>query len=599
MKATPTLLTFLGSCALSAALTPLVRLLARRRGFLAQPQRDRWHPDPIPVLGGYAIAAAFFGATLLSTPLQPLLPLLVGAGLMFGLGALDDRSHLGATTKLIAQTIIAAIVVFLMPPAHITGIAPVDGLLSLIWIVGITNAFNLLDNIDGLSAGIATIAGTFFLAALAPGGATPLTSAVAAFVGASLGFLIYNARPASIFMGDSGSLFLGAFLGGAALLAAPGLKAGVLPVAAIPLFILLVPIFDTAFVSVTRRLAGRSPLRGGRDHLSHRLVALGIDERRAVLGLYLLAALGGFVALSLQYADGGYAALIIGLYLILLAGIGIVLGHVEAHALDAERPDPPLVSDVAYQNRAFEVLLDLALLALAYYAAFRFRFQGEAFTHFLPYFATSFPLVLACQLGGLAVAGKYRQVWRNFGAPELVGILKGVAIGFAGSALLMLYMYGFVGFSRLVFAIDAVLLVFLVVGSRLLITTLDEYLRTRRGGGRQVLIYGAGAGGRLLVHALLEDRTFALLPIGFIDDDPAKHRLHVEGVPVLGTFDDLAALLAAHDIAELVVSIKMLDRMRLAEAAAICRDGGVTIRSMRFALEDIGPVPALRHVQGR
>ena len=323
MKVTPTLLTFLGSLALSAALTPLVRLLARRGGFLAQPQRDRWHPDPIPVLGGYAIAAAFFAATLLSTPLQPLLPLLVGAGLMFGLGALDDLAHLSATTKLVAQTIIAAVVVFLMPPAHITGIAPVDGLLSLIWIVGITNAFNLLDNIDGLSAGIATIAGAFFLAALGPAGGMPLTLAVSAFIGASLGFLIFNARPASIFMGDSGSLFLGSFLGGAALLAAPGLKAGVVPAAAIPLFILLVPIFDTAFVSVTRRLAGRSPLLGGRDHLSHRLVTLGIDERRAVIGLYLLAALGGFIALSLQHADVGYAALLVALYLVLLAAIGI------------------------------------------------------------------------------------------------------------------------------------------------------------------------------------------------------------------------------------------------------------------------------------
>jgi UDP-GlcNAc:undecaprenyl-phosphate GlcNAc-1-phosphate transferase len=439
----------------------------------------------------------------------------------------------------------------------------------------------------------------FFLAALASGGGMPLTLAVSAFVGASLGFLIYNARPASIFMGDSGSLFLGAFLGGAALLAAPVLKAGVVPVAAIPLFILLVPIFDTAFVSVTRRLAGRSPLLGGRDHLSHRLVAMGIDERRAVLGLYLLAALGGFIALSLQHADVSYAALLIALYLLLLAAIGIVLGHVEAHAVEADRPAPPLVSDVAYQNRAFEVLLDLALLALAYYAAFRFRFKGDAFTHFLPYFATSFPLVLACQLGGLAVAGKYRQVWRNFGAPEIVGILKGIAIGFAGSALLMLYMYGFVGFSRLVFAIDAALLIFLILGTRLLITSLDSYLRTRRGGGRRVLIYGAGGGGRLLVHALLEDRTFALLPVGFIDDDRTKHRLHVEGVPVLGTFDNLPALFAAHNITELLVSIKAIDRMRLAEVAAVCREHGVTIRTMRFALEDIGPVPALRQVQGR
>jgi UDP-GlcNAc:undecaprenyl-phosphate/decaprenyl-phosphate GlcNAc-1-phosphate transferase len=290
---------------------------------------------------------------------------------------------------------------------------------------------------------------------------------------------------------------------------------------------------------------------------------------------------------------------VIALYLILLAGIGIVLGHVEAHALDAESRKQPLVSDVAYQNRIYEVLLDLALIALAYYAAFRLRFRGPEFGHFLTYFATSFPLILACQVGGLAIAGKYRQVWRSFGARELVGIIKGIAVGVAASVLLLTYLYRFQGFSRLVFVIDAAVLVFLLVGARLFITSVDEYLRTRRGTGRKALIYGAGSGGALLVRALLEDRSLSLLPVGFIDDDPSKRRLRLEGVPVVGTFDDLATVLEARGIAELVISIRSLERTRLAEAAAICRQRGVSIRSMRFALEEIGPVPSIRHAQGR
>ncbi len=604
MKVTATLLTLLAALALAAVLTPLVRALARRGGFLANPHNDRWHREPVPLLGGCAIALAFAIATTLSAPLAPLAPMLVATGLMFGLGALDDVLHFGATTKLVVQTIVAGIVVYLMPAAHITGIVVIDVLLSVVWLVGITNAFNLLDNIDGLSAGIAVVAGIFLLAALSASGSTPLSLAVAAFVGAALGFLIYNVRPATIFMGDGGSLFLGSFLGSAALLAAPELKAGLVPVAAIPLFILLIPIFDTAFVSVTRRLAGRSPMHGGRDHLSHRLVALGIDERRAVLALYMLAALGGVIALSLQHADVGYAAILIALYIILLAGIGIVLGHVEAHAAHtdepAERAPQPLVSEVAYQNRWYEVLLDLALISIAYYAAFRFRFQGEQFAHFITYFAASFPLVLACQMAGLAIAGKYRQVWRSFGSPELIGIIKGVWMGVASSALVILYLpYRFEGFSRLVFAIDAVVLVFLLVGARVAITSTDEYLRRRRGAGRRILIYGAGAGGALLVRTLLEDRSHAVAPVGFVDDNLAKRRLRLEGLPVLGTFNDLAELVAKHEIAEVLVSIKALDRTRLAEVAALCREHGVTIRSMRFALEEIGPVPAVRHAQSR
>jgi UDP-GlcNAc:undecaprenyl-phosphate GlcNAc-1-phosphate transferase len=592
------LFTLLGSFALSAALTPLCRGLAHRFGVLATPNSDRWHSKPVALLGGCAIAATFVIITLIATPVGPLVPLFVATGLMFSLGALDDVLHFRAATKLVVQTIMAAVVVYLMPSAQITGMAALDALLSLVWVVGITNAFNLLDNIDGLSAGIAAVAGVFFMAALAPAGLTPLLIAVSAFTGAALGFLIYNVRPASIFMGDGGSLFLGSFLGSAALLAAPEFQAGIVPVAAIPLFILLIPIFDTAFVSVTRRLAGRSPMHGGRDHLSHRLVALGIDERRAVVALYMLAALGGFIALTLQHADLGYATILIALYIILLAGIGVVLGHVEAHLTD-DQPVQPLVSQVAYQNRIYEVLLDLALLALAYYASFRFRFHGEAFTHFLPYFAASFPLVLACQLAGLAMAGKYRQVWRAFDSHELVGIIKGVAYGFCLSAVLILYLYSFQGFSRAVFAIDAVVLVFLLVGSRVAITTADEYLRRQRGSGKPIIIYGAGVGGALLVRMLLEDRTHAMLPLGFIDDDPAKRRMRLEGVPVLGAFTELDAILARGRVAEVIVSTKALDRFRLAEAAAVCRTHGVEIRAMRFALEEIGPIPAIRHAQGR
>jgi UDP-GlcNAc:undecaprenyl-phosphate/decaprenyl-phosphate GlcNAc-1-phosphate transferase len=603
VKVTAILLTLLGALALSAALTPIVRAIARRTGFLARPHSARWHREAVPLFGGCAIAVSFAIATMAATPLGPLAPLLVATGLMFGLGALDDVLHFSASTKLVVQAIVAGVVVYLMPPSHLTGFVVLDALVALVWIVGITNAFNLLDNIDGLSAGIAAVAGIFLLAALSPSGLSPLSLAVAAFVGAALGFLVFNVRPATIFMGDGGSLFLGSFLASAALLAAPELKAGIVPVAAIPLFILLIPIFDTAFVSVTRRLAGRSPLHGGRDHLSHRLVALGIDERRAVLGLYMLAALGGVIALSLQHADFGYAAILIALYIILLAGIGIVLGHVEAHSTpegaDSTAP-PPLVSEVAYQNRWYEVLLDLALVSLAYYAAFRFRFRGEAFAHFLTYFAGSFPLVLACQMAGLAIAGKYRQVWRSFGAQELIGIIKGVWIGVASSALVILYLpYRFEGFSRLVFAIDAVVLASLLVGARLAITSADEYLRRRRGVGRPVLIYGAGGGGALLVRTLLEDRTHALAPVGFIDDDATKRRLRLEGVPVLGTFDDLSGLFVKHGISEVIVSIKALDRRRLAEVAAVCREQGVTVRSMRFALEEIGPVPTVRHAQSR
>jgi len=130
-------------------------------------------------------------------------------------------------------------------------------------------------------------------------------------------------------------------------------------------------------------------------------------------------------------------------------------------------------------------------------------------------------------------------------------------------------------------------------------TSVDQHLRNRRGRGRPVLVYGAGGGAALLVRVLLEDASLGLNPVGLIDDDPAKRRLRVEGVPVIGSFAQLDTLLADGRIREVIVSIRALDRTRLAEAAAVCKAHDVTIRAMRFALDEIGPIPAIRHAQGR
>lgn len=576
-------------------LTPAVRNLAGRLGVVARPKADRWHREPVPLLGGVAIFGSFAIVTGLFTG-QALLALLVCSAAVFLLGLFDDLWHVNAATKIVGQIAVSGALIHLVPGWHLTGWIVVDYLIALLWLVGITNAFNLLDNVDGLSAGVALLAAVFYLPALWHADAAPVFVAVAAFAGACAAFLIFNFQPASIFMGDGGSLFLGFFLASTTLLVTPELQSRVVAVAAVPVLVLLVPIFDTTFVTLTRRLSGRRVLAGGRDHTSHRLVALGIGERRAVLLLYMLTALGGSIALGMQHLGTRQSIIAIAGYAIVLAGLGVLLGHVHVTPGDADAPlaDQPLPGEITARNRIVEVLLDVALIGLAYYAAFAIRFQGEEFSRFLPYFAASFPVVVGCQLAGLWVSGKYRQIWRSFGSAELVTILKGVAFGIAASVILILYLYRFIGFSRSVFVIQAGLLAVLLIGSRVMISHLDEYLLRRRHTGHPVLIYGAGRRGLMLARELLENQALGLIPVGFVDDDPAKQRLRLEGLPVVGTSETLRTLLQRWDPAQLLVSTPDIGAERLKTVHPTCSAAHVSVRRLRFELEALEAEPLLR-----
>ena len=596
MPSAPHLTAFFISFLGSVAVTPLVRAWAKRSRFVAHPVVDRWHTRPVPLLGGSAIVAAFLCGIAAWSMEPSLTPLLVCCGLMFVLGVADDVRAIAPGTKLVGQMVIAGIVVSMAGPISITGWPVIDQLLAFTWIIGITNAFNLLDNMDGLAAGVATLAGLCYLALLVPAGGSPLTLSIAAFVGAVSGFLVYNYPPASIFMGDGGSHFLGSFLASASLLATPGMKGRLVPAAVFPILILLVPIFDTAFVTLTRRLSGRSALVGGRDHTSHRLVTLGASERVAVLSLYILAAVGGLLAIALQRLRVGSAIWLVALYCLVLAVVAVVLGHVAHPEKQSAAVDPPLLSEIAYRRRVLELMLDVALLTLAYYAAFRLRFQGDALSTFFPPFVRSVPVVVGAQIAGLYAAGKYRQVWRTLTTPELGTLMKGVMFGVTASVMLVVALFRLEGLSRGVFILDALIAFCLLVAARGATSSIDVYLRKRRAVGKPAVIYGAGRGGALLVRELLQNREMGILPVGFIDDDVRKRNLLIEGIPVLGNIEDLGAIVTRHQISELLVAIRDLDAPRLDDLLKRSHHHGLTLRRMRFSVDEVRAVPSVvRH----
>ncbi|HEU5133470.1 MAG TPA: MraY family glycosyltransferase, partial [Pyrinomonadaceae bacterium] len=269
-----TLLAVAASFIFALLLTPLVRAFARRYGFVAAPKIDRWHKKPTAMLGGTAIwlsVVITYFVFISGTTYGKFI--LLASTFLFIVGLIDDVLHIKPYQKLIGQVMGAAYVVYYGLSLPWTGSVLLNMALAIFWLIGITNAINLLDNMDGLASGIAVIAAGFLALSFVNTGQYTEALVMLIFAGALLGFLVYNSNPASIFMGDCGSMFVGFFLASSALINVSGGRSrSLLPVLAVPILVLFIPIFDTTFVTVLRKLSGRSASVGGRDHTSHRLV---------------------------------------------------------------------------------------------------------------------------------------------------------------------------------------------------------------------------------------------------------------------------------------------------------------------------------------
>jgi len=592
-------LPLLTSFAASAVAVPLCRSFARRAGLMARPREDRWHRREVALFGGAAIAIVFTAAAL-AFGVAVQLPVITGAALaVFGVGLADDILSLKPTTKLIALIALASTLLLAGNRLHWVDSITLDTLLTLVWVVGLTNAFNLIDNMDGLCAGVVIIVASALLLHVLPT-TVPGTRGwfearyLAVLVGATGGFLIYNIHPASIFMGDSGSLFLGFSLAAVTLSngARVPSRSDILSIVAGPVLVLLIPIFDTTLVTMSRWFAGRRATQGGRDHTSHRLVAIGLSERRAVALLWALAALGG--VLGVMVGNSGYRAqaLLAGsAFLIAMVLFAAYLAGIRVYDESDERVKAgtltPIVVEFMYKRRIAEVLLDFCLVVMCYYAAHRLRFEDPVdFLRNFDMFVRALPVVVAVQMVAFFVVGVYRGLWRHFGMPDTLVIARGVVFGTAGSMLVIIGGYRYFAYSRTVFAMYAVLLLMAVTLSRASLRLVDEFMQRQRRTGRRVVIYGAGDAAGLVVREIVASAAASRIA-GFIDDDPRKAGVRVMGYPVLGGYSALTVLLNANSIDSVVISTRALPPERLHNLRVLCAEHGVTLSRLHVMLEHL------------
>ena len=588
------------SFALAAALTPLVRSLARRWGFVAKPKTDRWHKRPTAMMGGVAIWVAVIATYLVLVPHTSAGWVVVGtASFLFLVGLVDDWLHIKPYQKLIGQVIGAAAVVnygLLLPW---TRSLPANMVITIFWLIGITNAINLLDNMDGLATGIAAIASAFLTFNFITSGQPTEALMLGVFAAALIGFLIYNSNPASIFMGDSGSMFIGFFLSSAALINLSGGRSrAFVPVLAVPILVLFIPIFDTTFVTILRKLSGRAASQGGRDHTSHRLVALGLSEKRAVLLLYGLAALSGLLAVVVRQLKPDVSIALLAGFTLALTLLGVYLAGVKGYdeedevRADGESALFAFLIDFSYKRRIFEVLLDVMLVVLAYWSAYALQFGPFSDSPAWKLFLRTLPVLVVVRLAAFLVFGVYRGIWRYTSMDDLLAFAKAVAAGSILSMLVILFKFRFQGFSRAVFLVDALVMLLFLAGSRVAFRFFRKVLPSgAAANGRRVLIYGAGDAGELLLRELLNNRELSYAPVGFMDDDATKHGKLIHGYRVFGGNGLLPKILAEHEVEQVLISTPRISAERIAEILGQCESRNIELRRLSIKLEAISENP--------
>ena len=595
-------------------LTPAARALALRVAAVTHPSPDRWSKRSTPLFGGVAIVLATTAGVAMAAVLVghgwttrlttgtpgPAIGVIVSAGLVFVVGLADDIVGLRAQGKFLFQLLAGVLLVSFGAVLPVTPSYVVNVVATLFWFLALTNAFNLLDGLDGVAAGVGAIASFFLGLTFAQRGAWWHASVAWSLTGATLGFLRHNFHPASIFMGDAGSLFLGSVLAGLVASLPSVASASLVSVVFVPLAIVAVPLLDTTLVTVTRVLAGRPIAKGGLDHSTYRLIALGLSESQVAGLLYAFAAGGGLVAMGLTRLDRGLGYLAGTAFLVAMSLLAAYLGHIQIGSADRVgrlKPATVLVQSLFYKRRLAEILLDVVLVTLAYYGAYRLKFDGALPPEYARGFEATVGLVIALTIVVLGVFGAYRGAWEYAGIFDAYRVLSAVVLS---NALLLAYgewRVPALAQSHSIVYMNGLLAMALLLASRLSFRSLEAVRQRFQRKGQRVLIYGADDGGELTLRELRTHDELALRPVCFVDDDARRHGAEIHGVPIVAGFDSLAWVVNHYKIDKIVIGTRKLAPeavgvlqvmagalgLEVAEVGFTMRWLGATGRSGRFA----------------
>ena len=491
--------------------------------------------------------------------------------------------------KLAGQILIALPLLIFVLHYSLTGNRLIDVPLALLWIVGITNAFNLLDNINGLSAGTAVLVSGFQAVLFLNQGKPAVALACVALAGALLGFLIFNFPKGRVFMGDSGSLFIGFSLAVTTLMSTESTFKNRSISLLFPLLVMVVPVCDTTLVTLTRILKGHPVSVGGTDHLSHRLLAYGLSEKSTVLALWALTLLSGILGiLTVSYGLPPFLS-VATLLLVAVTLFGTYLTRFELHAQSNSLNQIARRPRIASWIRSSLILLfECVLITTAYYIAYLLRFDGAISRDDMHLFASTVVELVLIKIGVFVILGAYRPRWDYFGLRD--AYLFGIASVLASIIAITYFsvVYRFYGFSRVVFVLDFLVFTLLTLVFRFSFRLFEDLAPANH--RKRALIYGADSSGESSLLYLVS-KHYRFRVVGFLDDDRGKLGHSIHSVPIRGCTQDLNRIAKEWDVQVVLITASATEDTK-AKLRHLCSHLGIALMALRLILEDLQPAPA-------
>lgn len=618
--------------ALSLLLTPGMMWLAPKIGAIDQPNDRKIHTDSTPRMGGVAVFLSFslsLGAILILFPQLESMTLtrtmqgtVIALSLVtiLALGIWDDIKTLNPGIKFLIQFIVATVIYLagfkisvLTAPLTNEGLLQLgllDFPLTILWIIGISNAFNLIDGLDGLASGVSIIA-LLTISIISFTHQDMETALIGVLlIGAILGFLWYNFHPAQIFLGDSGSLFIGFSL--AALSIQSYTKVSTAFAILVPALALGLPILDT-FVSMIRRflswflpqkyrhaqktsLAKKlySMFLPDKSHIHHQIIGQGISHRNTVLLLYLVSGIFGVGAITVTMTTANTALLILTTVSVMTI-IGVRMLQYKEMDLLRNGITLTLYDRLIIKNELFQRLLDFGFIVIAFImgvilttpitihdlVAGQVVSRGDALT--------VIALVSLIQYGIFWIRGLYKEPIHKIGLMDVIKVLKIAATAVILTGLVFLLASVPAPFNQLpvtTYLLNFYFLVSLVLGIRLTFHVLKYLFHRYRKTDRKVIIYGTGENGQLALQKILNSGSYPYSPVGFLDDDPTLEGKFINGYPIYGGHWKLQKLINKYNVSQILLTKDVKPEI-LRRIKTIISNHQITVHKFRFRLEDV------------